>query len=173
MKRGGSLDNSTSVLMIIVVLNLIAYLSVKDWMASAVLVLAGIASCTFENKGMVLFVGILAAALSRSVLIEGLTIDKKEMKELKELKELKEMKEKSKKEVEGSMENKKGNATSIQGSSLEGLSQQAGELSKRQNDLFAMAKDLKPMMKQAENMMNQLPKGFLAEAMKNFNKSKE
>jgi uncharacterized membrane protein (DUF106 family) len=170
MKRGGSLDNSTSVLMIIVVLNLIAYLSVKDWMASAVLVLAGIASCTFENKGMVLFVGILAAALSRSVLIEGLTIDKKEMKELKELKE---MKEKSKKEVEGSMENKKGNATSIQGSSLEGLSQQAGELSKRQNDLFAMAKDLKPMMKQAENMMNQLPKGFLAEAMKNFNKSKE
>ena len=166
MKRGGSLDNSTSVLMIIVVLNLIAYLSVKDWMASAVLVLAIIASCTFENKGMVLFVGILAAALSRSVLIEGMT-DKKEMKEIKE------MKDKSKKEVEGSMENKKGNATSIQGSSLEGLSQQAGELSKRQKDLFAMAQDLKPMMKQAENMMNQLPKGFLAEAMKNFNKSKE
>lgn len=170
MKRGGSLDNSTSLLMIIVVLNLIAYLSVKDWMASAVLVLAIIASCTFENKGMVLFVGILAAALSRSVFIEGMTIDKKEMKELKELKE---MKKKSKTEVEGSMENKKGNATSIQGSSLEGLSQKASELSKRQNDLFAMAKDLKPMMKQAENMMNQLPKGFLAEAMKNFNKSKE
>lgn len=167
MKRGGSLDNSTSVLMIIVVLNLIAYLSVKDWMASAVLVLAGIASCTFENKGMVLFVGILAAALSRSVFIEGMTTDKKEMTEMKETKE------KSKKEVEGSVENKKGNATSIQGSSLEGLSQQAGELSKRQNDLFAMAQDLKPMMKQAENMMNQLPKGFLAEAMKNFNKSKE
>ena len=167
MKRGGSLDNLTSVLMIIVVLNLIAYLSVKDWMASAVLVLAIIASCTFENKGTVLFVGILAAALSRSVLIEGMT-DKKEMKEMKEMKEIK-----SKKDVEGSMENKKGNATSIQGSSLEGLSQQAGELSKRQKDLFAMAQDLKPMMKQAENMMNQLPKGFLAEAMKNFNKSKE
>lgn len=170
MKRGGSLDNSTSFLVIIVVLNLIAYLSVKDWMASAVLILAGIASCTFENKGMVLFVGILAAALSRSVFIEGMTADKKEMTEIKEIKEIK---EKSKKEVEGSVENKKGNATSIQGSSLEGLSQQAGELSKRQNDLFAMAQDLKPMMKQAENMMNQLPKGFLAEAMKNFNKSKE
>lgn len=170
MKRGGSLDNSTSVLMIIVVLNLIAYLSVKDWMASAVLVLAIIASCTFVNKGVVLFVGILAAALSRSVFIEGMTTDNKDKDKEKE-KEIKEIK--SKKEVEGSMEKKKGNATSIQGSSLEGLSQQAGELSKRQKDLFAMAQDLKPMMKQAENMMNQLPKGFLAEAMKNFNKSKE
>jgi hypothetical protein len=164
MKRGGSLDNSTYVLYAIVVLNLIAYLSVKDWMASAVIILACIASYTFENKGVVLFVGILAAALSRSVFIEGMTTDKKEptMKEMK-----------GKKEVEGSMEKKKGNATTIQGSSLEGLSQQAGELSKRQKDLFAMAQDLKPMMKQAENMMNQLPKGFLAEAMKNFNKSKE
>ena len=167
MKRGGSLDNSTYVLYAIVVLNLIAYLSVKDWMASAVLVLACIASYTFVNKGMVLFVGILAAALSRSVFIEGMTSDKKEEKEIKEIKD------KTKKEVEGSMEKKKGIATSIQGSSLEGLSQQAGELSKRQKDLFAMAQDLKPMMKQAENMMNQLPKGFLAEAMKNFNKSKE
>jgi hypothetical protein len=165
MKRGGSLDNSTYVLYAIVVLNLIAYLSVKDWMASAVLVLACIAAYTFENKGVVLFVGILAAALSRSVFIEGMTTDKKDS--------VKEMKEKSKKEVEGSTEKKKGNATTIQGSSLEGLSQQAGELSKRQKDLFAMAQDLKPMMKQAENMMNQLPKGFLAEAMKNFNKSKE
>lgn len=172
MKRGGSLDNSTYVLYAIVVLNLIAYLSVKDWMASAVLVLACIASYTFENKGVVLFVGILASALSRSVFIEGMTTDKKD-EEMKQLKEMKAMKEKSKKEVEGSTEKKKGNATTIQGSSLEGLSQQAGELSKRQKDLFAMAQDLKPMMKQAENMMNQLPKGFLAEAMKNFNKSKE
>jgi len=162
MKRGGSLDNSTSVLVIVVILNLIAYLSVKDWMASAVLVLACIASYTFENKGMVLFVGILAAALSRSVFIEGMTTDKKEKE--KEIKGIK--------EVEGKEEKKKGDATTIQGSSLEGLSQQAGELSKRQKDLFAMAQDLKPMMKQAENMMNQLPKGFLAEAMKNFNKSK-
>ena len=170
MKRGGSLDNSTYVLYAIVILNLIAYLSVKDWMASAVIVLACIASYTFANKGVVLFVGILAAALSRSVFIEGMTTDKKE-KEEKEIKDIKEVK--SKKEVEGSVEKKKGNATSIQGSSLEGLSQQAGELSKRQKDLFAMAQDLKPMMKQAENMMNQLPKGFLAEAMKNFNKSKE
>ena len=162
MKRGGSLDNSTSVLVIVLILNLIAYLSVKDWMASAVLVLACIASYTFENKGMVLFVGILAAALSRSVFIEGMTTDKKEKE--KEIKGIK--------EVEGKEEKKKGDATTIQGSSLEGLSQQAGELSKRQKDLFAMAQDLKPMMKQAENMMNQLPKGFLAEAMKNFNKSK-
>ena len=91
MKRGGSLDNSTYVLYAIVVLNLIAYLSVKDWMASAVLVLACIAAYTFENKGVVLFVGILAAALSRSVFIEGMTTDKKDS--------VKEMKEKSKKKL--------------------------------------------------------------------------
>ena len=166
MKRGGSLDNSTYVLVVIVVLNLIAYLSVKDWTSSTILILAGIASCAFANKGMILFIGILAAALSRSVFIEGMTTNKKDKKE-----GLTKQMDKEK-HIEGSMEKKKGDATTIQGSSLEGLSQQAGELSKRQTDLFAMAKDLKPMMKQAENMMNQLPKGFLAEAMKNLNKNK-
>jgi hypothetical protein len=159
MKRGGSLDNSTYVLMVIVVLNVIAYVSVRDWRATVILIVAGLASTAVENKGLVLFIGMLVAALSRSVL-EGMEVKKEE-------------KEKEEKKPMGSPEKKKGDALTLQGSSLEGLSQQAELLGGRQKELFAMAKDLGPMMKQAESMMNRLPKGFLAEAMKNFNKAKE
>ena len=164
MKRGGSLDNSTMVLVVITVLNAIAYISVKDWKATGILILAGLATTVVENKGLVLFIGMLVAALSRSIFIEGMEVEKK--KEEKE-------KEKEEKKPMGSPEKKKGDSTTLQGSSLEGLSQQAELLGGRQKELFAMAKDLGPMMKQAESMMNRLPKGFLAEAMKNFNKSKE
>ncbi len=160
MKRGGSLDNSAMILVVITVLNAIAYISVKDWNATGILVLAGLATMVFENKGLVLFIGMLVAALSRNVYIEGMEVEKKKEEE----KEKKPM---------GSPEKKKGDAMTLQGSSLEGLSQQAELLGGRQKELFAMAKDLGPMMKQAESMMNRLPKGFLAEAMKNFNKSKE
>lgn len=160
MKRGGSLDNSTMVLVVITVLNAIAYISVKDWNATGILILAGVATMFMENKGLVLFIGMLVAALSRTVYIEGMEVEKKKEKEEKE-------------KPMGSPEKKKGDAITLQGSSLEGLSQQAEILGGRQKELFAMAKDLGPMMKQAESMMNRLPKGFLAEAMKNFNKSKE
>ena len=159
MKRGGSLDNSTYLIMGIVILNLIAYVSVRDWKASGILILAGLATTVFENKGLVLFIGMLVAALTRSVYMEGMEVKKKE--------------EKEEKKPIGVPETKKGDALTLQGSSLEGLSQQAEILGGRQKQLFAMAKDLGPMMKQAESMMNRLPKGFLAEAMKNFNKSKE
>ena len=157
MKRGGSLDNSTMVLVVITVLNAIAYISVKDWNATGILVLAGAATMVIENKGLVLFIGMLVAALSRTVYIEGMEVEKK----------------KEEKKPMGSPEKKKGDAMTLQGSSLEGLSQQAQILGGRQKELFAMAKDLGPMMKQAESMMNRLPKGFLAEALKNFNKAKE
>jgi len=160
MKRGGSLDNSTMILVVIAVLNAIAYISVRDWKATGILILAGLATTMVENKCLVLFVGMLVAALSRSIFIEGMEVEKKE-------------EEKEEKKPMGSPEKKKGDSTSLQGSSLEGLSQQAEILGGRQKELFAMAKDLGPMMKQAESMMNRLPKGFLAEAMKNFNKSKE
>ena len=159
MKRGGSLDNSTYVLGVILVLNVIAYVSVRDWRATAILVVAGLAATSVENKGLVLFIGMLVAALSRTIYLEGMEVKKE--------------KEKEEKKPIGSPEKKKGDAMTLQGSSLEGLSQQAELLGGRQKELFAMAKDLAPMMKQAESMMNRLPKGFLAEAMKNFNKSKE
>jgi hypothetical protein len=158
MRRGGSLDNSTYLIMVIVVLNIIAYVSVRDWTATVILIVAGLASTAVENKCLVLFIGMLVAALSRSVYLEGMEVKKEKEEEKKPM---------------GSPEPKKGDAMTLQGSSLEGLSQQAELLGGRQKELFAMAKNLGPMMKQAESMMNRLPKGFLAEAMKNFNKSKE
>jgi hypothetical protein len=160
MKRGGSLDNTSMFLVIIVILNAIAYASVKDWKALSILMFAGIATCVFENKGIVLFVGILAAALSRSIYVEGMK-NKKEKKKIPE------------KISENPTEVIDGESTTIKGASLEGLSQHAEKLAKRQTDLFAMAKELGPMMKQAENMMNKLPQGFLENAMKNFNNRKE
>ena len=163
MKRGGSLDNSTYVLAIITILNLIAYVSVKDWKASAILIAAGMATYFLQNS-ILLFVGILAAALTRSVYIEGL--ENKEPKKEEE-------KEKEKKEsVKKTTEVIDGDYTDIKGATLEGLSQQAGELAERQTNLFEMAKQLAPMMQQAENMMNKLPKGFLEDTMKRMNKKK-
>jgi hypothetical protein len=161
MKRGGSLDNSTYVLAIITILNLIAYVSVKDWKASAILIAAGIATYFLQNC-ILLFVGILAAALTRSVYIEGL--------ENKETEEKEKEKEKEKKKVTTVIE---GDNTNIKGATLEGLSQQAGELAERQTNLFEMAKQLAPMMQQAENMMNKLPKGFLENTMKRMKKNKD
>ena len=163
MKRGGSLDNTSMFLVVIVILNAIAYASVKDWKALSILVFAGIASYTFENKGIVLFVGLLVAALSRSIYIEGMKNGKK----------MKNEKKSERKIPENPPDIIDGDATTIKGASLEGLSQHAEKLAKRQTDLFAMAKELGPMMKQAENMMNKLPQGFLENAMKNFNKRKE
>jgi len=159
MKRGGSLDNSTCLFIVILILNAIAYASVKDWKALFILMFAGIATYAFENKGIVLFVGILMAALSRSIYVEGMKNKKKTEKNI-EIPETK-------------TEIIDGDTTTIKGASLEGLSQHAEKLAKRQTDLFAMAKELGPMMKQAENMMNKLPKGFLENAMKNFNNRKE
>jgi len=164
MKRGGSLDNTSMFLVVIVILNAIAYASVKDWKALSILMFAGIASYTFENKGIVLFVGILVAALSRSIYIEGMKNGKKKS----------EKSGKSEKKIpENPTDIIDGDTTTIKGASLEGLSQHAEKLAKRQTDLFAMAKELGPMMKQAENMMNKVPQGFLENAMKNFNKRKE
>jgi hypothetical protein len=163
MKRGGSLDNSTYVLAIITILNLIAYVSVKDWKASAILIAAGIATYFLQNC-ILLFVGILAAALTRSVYIEGL-----ENKET-EKKEKEKEKEKEKKVTTDVID---GDNTNIKGATLEGLSQQAGELAERQTNLFEMAKQLAPMMQQAENMMNKLPKGFLENTMKRMKKNKD
>jgi hypothetical protein len=166
MKRGGSLDNTSMFLVVIVILNAIAYASVKDWKALSILVFAGIATYTFDNKGIVLFVGLLVAALSRSIYIEG-------MKNGKKMKNEKSEKSENRKIPENPIDIIDGDATTIKGASLEGLSQHAEKLAKRQTDLFAMAKELGPMMKQAENMMNKLPQGFLENAMKNFNKRKE
>lgn len=73
--KGGGLDYT--VVMVIVVLNLIAYVSVKDWKASAILVFGVVASQFFPYKSMVLFLAVLLAAVSRSIYVEGMKNKKK------------------------------------------------------------------------------------------------
>ena len=55
-----------------------------------------------------------------------------------------------------------------EGTTLEGLTQSANNLMDRQEKLHQLAGQLEPMMKQAQQMMNNLPKGFLKDAMKKF-----
>lgn len=148
--KGGGLDYT--VVMVVVVLNLIAYLSVKDWIASAILVVGIAASQMVPYKSILLFLAVLLAALSRSVYVEGLEMKKEE--------------EEEKEEKAAVMKVDKVDKISA----LEGLSLKANKLADKQMDLFSMAKDLGPMMERAESMMNKLPPGFLEHAMKNMGK---
>jgi len=143
--KGGGLDYT--VVMVVVVLNLIAYLSVKDWTASIILIIGMGASQMVPNKSVLLFLAVLLAALSRTVYVEGMKVKKEEEEE------------------EESGEDKI--------TALEGLSVKANKLADKQMDLFSMAKNLGPMMERAESMMNKLPPGFLEHAMKNMGKEKE
>jgi hypothetical protein len=146
MKRGGSLDNTLYyVVLIVAILNIIAYASVQDWKSIGCFVLAGVAMTVFnKNKTVILIVAILSAAVCRNVYIEGMTKKKDKLDELKDL---------------------------MKGANLEGLklSGKASSLAKKQKDLFHMAKKLEPMMQQASKMMAGLPEGFLEKAMQNFN----
>jgi hypothetical protein len=144
--KGGGLDYT--VVLIVVVLNMIAYLSVKDWTASIILLFGLVISQMFPYKSMLLFLALLLAALSRSVYVEGMDNP-----------------------IKIETENKKDKKDKIV--ALEGLTLDANKLVDKQKDIFAMAKDLGPMMERAESMMDKLPPGFLAEAMKNFNNKKD
>lgn len=145
--KGGSLDNTAVyyVVLIVAILNLIAYASVQDWKSIFCFIIAGIGMLVFsQNKTIILFVAILSATICRATYVEGMkTKPKDKMDELKEI---------------------------MNGANLEGLTQNADKLVKRQKDLFHMANKMGPMMKQASDMMKQLPEGFLEKAMANFNK---
>jgi len=158
--KGGGLDYT--VVMIVLALNLIAYISVKDWVASAILVAGAVASQAVPYKAVVVFLAVLFAALSRTVYVEGMTSDKEKEKD---------------KDTEKNTEKVKQIPTPLSGKDklvvLEGLTEKADKLADKQQDLFGMLKDLGPMMTRAESMMEKLPPGFLEEAMKNFNNKKE
>jgi uncharacterized membrane protein (DUF106 family) len=145
----GSLEKPVFYFVLVVaVLNLIAYISVRDWTAILVFFLAGnLMHVVNPDKSIDLIVGILAATIFRHVYIEGMKTKPTPKDNIQELKEM------------------------MSGSNLEGLEQQTKKLVNRQKDLFHMANKMGPMMKQASEMMKQLPEGFLENAMKNFNKN--
>jgi hypothetical protein len=146
----GSLDNAVVyyVVVVVAILNIIAYISVQDWKSMGCFVVAGMGMYAFsQNKTILLIVAILAAAICRATYVEGMETKPKTPKDkMADLKEI------------------------MSGANLEGLTQNADKLVKRQKDLFNMADKMGPMMKQASDMMKQLPEGFLEKAMENFNK---
>ena len=144
--KGGGLDYT--VVIVVVILNLIAYLSVKDWTASIILIIGIGASQMVPYQSMVLFLALLLAALSRTVYVEGMKVKKDE-------------------------DDEEEDAGKSKITALEGLSVKANQLADKQMDLFSMAKNLGPMMERAESMMNKLPPGFLEQAMKNMGKEEE
>jgi hypothetical protein len=151
MKRGGSLDNQMMyyTVVIIAVLNLLAYLSVGDWRSIGWFVVSGLGMYVLNpNQTIALVVAILGAALNRSVYVEGMT-KKKTNKSTNKLDDLKDI---------------------MSGVNLEGLTQKAGKLMDKQRDLINMTKDMGPFMSQATEMMKNLPPGFLEKAMDGLNK---
>jgi hypothetical protein len=148
-KRGGSLENKPLlyIVFVIAVFNVVAYVSVQDWNSIMVFVLAGLVTYAFDvNKTLVLVAAIISASVFKaSKYMEGMT----------------------KKKKEPVPNEKKAELTSIkEGTTLEGLTQSANNLMDRQEKLHQLAGQLEPMMKQAQQMMNNLPKGFLKDAMK-------
>jgi hypothetical protein len=147
MKRGGSLDNQMMyyTVVIVAVLNLVAYLSIGDWASIGWFVVTGLCMYVLSpNKTIALIVAILGAALNRSIYVEGMTKKSKPKNKMDELKDI------------------------MNGANLEGLTKDTDQLVKRQKDLFHMANKMGPLMKQASDMMKQLPEGFLKKAMDNM-----
>ena len=180
MKR--SLDNKVVfyVVLVVAILNVVAYVSMNDWKSFFVFVSAGLGMMLFnQNKTMALFVAILVSAITRTALVEGYESKETPVKSEKSESQVKsEPKPSETKQVQTKEPDKKkitGASLSqlqdmLNGSNLEGLAQHTNHLAHSQQKLTEMATDLAPMMKQATDMINKLPEGFLESAMKNFNK---
>ena len=146
-------------LLIIAGLNLITYISVKDWRSTMILLLAGLVTYNTQQE-IVLFLGILTAALFRSVVLEGLTNGESDSKAT----------DPPKKKVTKDTGPEPSSAPILSASYVEGLTQKSKELSAQQGGLMEMMTQLGPMMKQAEKMMDKLPEGFLDAAIENMKK---
>jgi len=142
-------------LLIIAGLNLITYVSVKDWRSTMILLLAGLVTYNTKQE-IVLFLGILTAALFRSVVLEGLTNGDPPPK---------------KKITKAETDPEPSSAPVLSATYIEGLTKQSKELSDKQGGLMEMMTQLGPMMQQAESMMSKLPEGFLDAALEKFKKS--
>ena len=141
------------VIVVIAVLNVIAYVSVKDWNSVIFFFLAGFIAHVFKlGNTLSLIVAILSANIFRATTFmrEGLETKKK----------------KNKKQVDPVPDEKKIDyAANLKDpetfKSLEGLANKANDLANRQESLQMMTKKLGPMMDKAMKLMDKLPKGFL------------
>jgi hypothetical protein len=139
------------VIVVIAILNVIAYLSVEDWNSIIFFFLAGVVAHAFKlGNTLSLIVAILSANVFRATkfMREGL-----------------ENKKKKKPQPEPVPDEKIDYAANLKEpesfKSLEGLATKANDLVKRQENLQMMTKKLGPMMDKAMKLMDRLPKNFL------------
>jgi hypothetical protein len=143
--RGGSImDESTSfyIVLFIAVLNVIAFVTVKDWKSIIFLVLASIAAYVIKpDETFCLVVGIIASNLYRATsTLQG--------------------------SMQEGMKNKKKKEPDIL-SSLH--SADLGSLMQQQKELMKSIANMGPLMQSAKEAMAHIPKDFLRKAMKKVN----
>ena len=139
------------VIVAIAVLNVVAYVSVKEWNSVIFFFLAGFVAHAFKlGNTLSLIVAILSANIfsATTFMREGL-----------------ETKKKKKKQPEPAPDEKKIDyAANLKDSdsfkSLEGLANKANDLANRQESLQMMTKKLGPMMDKAMKLMEKLPKNL-------------
>jgi hypothetical protein len=156
MKRGGgNLESPVvyKIIMVVCILNLISYISVRDYKAIiAFFIGGGFVYIFYPNKTIALFLAILVGAAFRTN-YEGLKVKKKI------------------KPPQG-VSIEKDKSLDLENNTIEGLVGATDKLMQNQKNLSDMTKQLGPMLKNATQLLDKLPDGFLNEAMKNFNNRK-
>ena len=194
-QRGGTVVNSQTVftiVLVIAVFNVVAYLHVKDWNSIAVFLLAGVVTFSVTlNRTLSVVAAVVAGSLFRAtnnLMQEGMeskskSKSKSETPEMKRFVNKKAMKEHAMSRIEAESQGgkyegmetkskaaKKGNKyADFLGS--EGMSSQLSELQNNQQVLTNGIKALEPLMQQASAMLKGLPSGFLDEALKKLSKN--
>ena len=168
-QRGGSVVNSNTaftIVAVIAVFNVIAYLHVKDWSSIGVFVLAGaVTFAVTRNRTLAVVAGVIAGSLfraSNNLMQEGMTSKSKKKAKPKPKKNAAKPPAK-----ESAKEPNKFDAFL----GAEGMSSQLDELQNNQAVLTNGIRALEPLMKQASSMLKGLPSGFLDEALKKFAKN--
>jgi hypothetical protein len=153
-----------TIVAVIAVFNVVAYLHVKDWSSIGVFVLAG--AVTFSvtrNRTLAVVAAVIAGSLfraSNNLMQEGMA--SKPKKKAKKAKPQAKPKQKVPVKEPGKFDAFLG---------AEGMSSQLDELQNNQAVLTNGIRALEPLMKQASSMLKGLPSGFLDEALKKFAKN--
>jgi hypothetical protein len=169
-KRGGSLDNNVWILYVVVViafLNLVSFFIAQEWNSAIFFILVAVVSNAFKlSRTVSLILALVCTHIFRAsnLLKEGLTTEKDKSSEKNKSKKNKEVT--PKKPEPEPHEKKETGAPVLNNHTLEGLTQAAEAMTKRQNDLKELAGQLEPLMSQASKMLDKLPEGFLQNAFK-------
>jgi len=160
MKRGGGLESPVvyKIMVVVCILNIIAYISVRDYKAIfAFFIGGGFVYLFYPNQTIALFVAVLIGAAFRTN-YEGLKVKQK----LK----------KAEVKPQGATIKSKDKSTDLENYTIEGLVDASDKLMKNQKNLSDMTKQLGPMLKNATQLLDKLPDGFLNKAMEKFNNRK-